>query len=186
MGLCMFLNRLRFVLMSFITSVSCVPTLNAMAVTTLSKETAQLPNRLLACKLGHATNLDPNKNQRSDEVTFDSYHEFSLLLPAGPTRTTPPPDATEPPEPVNSATRVAHDPDGLTKRTQPGFERVIDLWPERVEMTKVINQSLIKLIVVSDIDVAAGTARMFMTDASDLTTFDFASTYLGDCTIASG
>jgi len=176
----------RFALMNMGLALACGLTVTAAPVGAAPKGIAMLPNRLLQCRLGHATNLDPDKNQRSDEVTFDSYHEFSLFLPMGPVRTTPPPDATEKPEHVNRATRIVLDPDGLSRDSQPGFERVIDLWPDRVEMTKTINQSLTKLIVISDIDAASGTAKMFMTNAADLTNFDFTSTYLGDCNVSSG
>lgn len=145
---------------------------------------AMLPNRLLTCHLGHATNLDPTKDQRADEITFDSYHDLVLFLPAIPMRTSPPPDATDPAEPVHPATRVLSDPDGIAANVTGPFVRVIDTWPQRVEMIKPMAGGLSKLFIVSDIDEANRRAHLFLTDAADLVTLDLKRAYLGDCTVS--
>ncbi|WP_225010298.1 MULTISPECIES: hypothetical protein [Novosphingobium] len=146
-------------------------------------EPARLPDRTLNCRLGHATNLDPLKQQDRNEITFDSYHALSLRLPPIAARTTPPPDATEPAEPIDRRTRILSDPDGLTAGTLGTFERVIDLWPERVELTLPMDGGVSKLMILSDYDPATQTAQMFMTNATDLATFDFKQTYLGPCAV---
>ena len=143
---------------------------------------ALLPDRLLTCSLGHATNVDFTKDQKTSDMVFDTHHAFSLFLPAIPRRTTPPPDATEPAEPVDKRTRVVSDPTGLVRNMQPGFVRVIDLWPERVEITGKVDDSISKLMILSDIDEQAHTANLFMTEALDLATFDPQGIYIGTCT----
>ncbi len=146
---------------------------------------AHLPDRTLACRLGHATNLDPLKQQDRSEITFDSYHVLSLRLPPIATRTAPPPDATDPAEPIDERTKILSDPDGLLAGTTGSFNRVIDIWPERVELTMPMDGGLSKLMILSDFDPETQTAQMFMTNAADLATFDFKSTYLGPCAVRS-
>lgn len=142
-----------------------------------------LPDRLLTCTLGRMTNVDPTKDQKESDIVYEGRHAFSLLLPAGPARTTPPPDATEDPEPVNPRTRIVSDPDGLAKAFPNRFDRVVDLWPQRVEMTTTIKDPLVNLIIVNPIDEAAGTAMLFMTQATDVATFDMSHVYRGACTV---
>ena len=142
-----------------------------------------LPNRLVTCRLGHAVNVDRTREQTADEVTYDSWHDFALFLPAIPARTTPPPDATDPAEPVNPRTRVVHDPDGIGAGTIGPFIRVIDIWPNRVELIKPMKDNVSKLFVLSEVDTAAGTARLFVTDAQDLATYDLGKIYSGACTV---
>ncbi|MEO0033667.1 MAG: hypothetical protein RIS94_3425 [Pseudomonadota bacterium] len=142
-----------------------------------------LPARELRCNVGHATNLDATRQQRRDEITFDSHHAIVIRLPSIAARTTPPPDATEPAEPVDPGTRVTEDPDHLLAATTGPFNRVIDLWPDRVEMTMPMAHGLSKLLIVSDFDSAAQSAQLFITDAQDLATFDLTNTFLGDCRV---
>lgn len=144
---------------------------------------AKLPNRLLRCTLGRMTNLDPKKNQTNDEIVYEGKHVFELLLPAGPARTAPPPDATEAPEPVDPRTRIVSDADGLTAKFPNRFDRVVDYWPTRVEMTTTIDDPLVNLLIVNPIDEKAGTAMLFMTQATDVATFDMEHLYRGPCTV---
>lgn len=144
---------------------------------------ARLPDRVLTCQLGHATNLDPLKQQDRSEITFDRFGELVLRLPPIATRTTPPPDATEPADPVDPRTRIVADPSGVTSGTLGRFDRVIDLWPERVELTMPMDGGLSKLLIVSDVDAAKETAQLFVTTAADLATFDLKNTYLGPCSV---
>ncbi len=145
-----------------------------------------LPDRLLRCTLGRALNLDPSKTQTIAEIKYEGAHSFSLFLPSVPMRTSEPPDPTLPAEPVNPATRITSDPSGLTKSVPPGFDRVVDYWPERVELTRVVSEPLVNLIVVSDIDTKKGSANLFMTQATDAVTFDLKHVYQGGCSVLTG
>jgi hypothetical protein len=143
-----------------------------------------LPDRLLTCTLGRITNPDPSREQADDEIIYEGKHPFTLLLPAGPARTAPPPDATDDPEPVDPRTRIVADPDGLAKGFPNRFDRVVDLWPQRVEMTTTIDTPLVNLIVINPIDAQAGTAMLFMTQATDVATLDMQHLYRGPCTVS--
>ena len=144
---------------------------------------AMLPDRTLTCDLGHATNLDPLKDQTDTDIIYDSRHVFGVHLPAVPARTTPPPDATEPPEPVAKGTRIIADPDGIAKDVIGPVVRVADLWPERVELTLPISSYEVKLIIITDFDAPSGKARMFMTNAKDAATFNMDRIYGGNCMV---
>lgn len=147
-------------------------------------EPARLPARLVTCTLGHATNFNPEQQQTLDDITYDTHHRLSLYLPAVAARTTPPPDPIEEPEAVDPRTRVTEDPDGITADAPGAFERVVDLWPERVELAKSTLTGRFKTILVSDYDAAHGTARMFVGTAGDLTSYDLKRIYMGECTVA--
>jgi len=144
---------------------------------------ARLPARLLTCSLGHAVNFDPVQQQRLDDLVYDSHHRLSLYLPGIAARTAPPPDAIEAAEAVDPATRLTEDPDQITADSPGRFSRVVDLWPERVELTKTTRLGAYKAFLVSDYDPARGTARMFLGTASDLTTYDLKHIYLGECNV---
>jgi hypothetical protein len=147
---------------------------------------AMLPDRLLTCTLGRATNIDTKKNQTIGEIIYEGSHPFALFLPSVPVRTTPPPDATDPPEPVDPATRIVADPGGLARDVPAGFDRAVDLWPERVELARTVQGPLVNLIIVSDIDVGKATANLFMTQATDVATFNMKGIYQGGCTVVTG
>ena len=146
-----------------------------------------LPDRSLTCDLGHATNLDPLKNQSDADIIYDARHAFSVHLPAIPARTSPPPDATESAEPVAKGTSITADPDGIAKDVIGPVVRLVDLWPERVELTLPMSPVEVKLIIITDYDEASHKARMFMTNAKDAATFNMDQIYGGNCmvTIAS-
>ena len=147
---------------------------------------AMLPDRLLRCTLGRVSNFDPARQQTAADLRYEGRHRFELFLPAVPVRTSPPPEAPLPPEPVNPRTRIAADPDKLARQAPPTFDRVIDYWPDRVELTSTIQAPLVNLIVVNPIDPARGTARLLMTQASEMTTYDLAHIYQGSCTVQTG
>lgn len=156
----------------------------ATCASAASDKTARLPARVVTCLLGHATNFDPQKQQTQADITFDTHHRLSLYLPGIDARTAPPPDATEAAEPVDSRTRITEDPDGLTADAPGPFDRVVDLWPERVELARTTATGAFKTLLVSDYDPARGTARMFLGTAADITTYDLKRIYMGECTVA--
>lgn len=146
-----------------------------------------LPARLLNCTLGRITNFDPSRIQAPSEYVYEGRHPFRLFLPAIPTRTTPPPSATAPAEPVNPQTKIVADPDGIAIEAHDlPFDRVVDLWPERVEMTTPISDVANNLIIIDRIDAAKGQATLFMTKANDAVTFDLKHLYLGTCRVSPG
>lgn len=142
-----------------------------------------IPGRLLTCMLGRATNLDPHREQKRSEVIYEGSHKFALYLPTMPVRATPPPDPTEPPEPVDPRTKIVADPDGLTKDVPARFDRVIDMWPQRVEMTTTVVEPVVNLIIVSDISADGTQANLFMTKATDVATLDLKNVYSGTCRV---
>lgn len=160
------------------TSVQTTPVPNKPSV---------IPGRLLECTLGRITNYDTSREQAASEYVFDGRHKFSLYLPAAAARTTPPPDPIDPPEPVDPQTRIVADPDGLARDSEAvPFNRVVDLWPERVEMTKPINNVAVTLVMVGGFDQARSTTTLFLTKANDAATFDLKNLYYGQCGVTLG
>jgi hypothetical protein len=156
------------------------------ATTKENPKESMLPDRLLTCTLGRALNLDPSRKQTVADVKYEGRYPFALFLPAAPVRQTPPPDPTELPEPVNPKTRIVSDPNGLTKDVPAGFDRVVDIWPERVELARTIVEPLTHLIIISDVDTRAATANLFMATATDAATFDLTSVFSGQCKVTAG
>jgi len=146
-------------------------------------QAARLPDRVLTCAIRHITNFDPAKQQTAQELQADAVHHFILRLPAIAPRTKAPPEAFEKPEPVDSRTRIVADPDGIAPQPLRRFDRVVDYWPERVELASTIKGNLLNVIVISAVDPVGKTANMFMTRASELTHFDARHIYQGSCRI---
>lgn len=171
---------------AFMALSACAHAAQPAVATTVASSSApaMLPDRLLTCTLGHATNVDATRDQRDDEIVYDSYHQFSVFLPAIPVRTSPPPDATEPAEPVKKGTGIVSDPDGIATNLAGPVSRVVDLWPDRVELIMPMKTRQSKLLIINGINMAAGKARLFMTDAKDLATFDMERIYSGDCNVS--
>ncbi|RIA46313.1 hypothetical protein DFR49_0851 [Hephaestia caeni] len=148
---------------------------------------AMIPGRRLDCTLGRIANFDASRVQEPSEYVFEGRHEFSLYLPAAPVRTTPPPDPVDAPEPVDPQTRIIADPDGLAKDSESSpFNRVVDVWPQRVEMTKPINSVSVTLIIIEVTDQSQSSASMFLTKANDAATFDLQNLYSGQCRVTLG
>lgn len=145
---------------------------------------AMLPARSLTCDLGHATNVNLAREQTAEELRFDAYHRVSLFLPAIPVRTTEPPDPAYPPtEKVDKRTRITADPDRIAADIIAPFNRVVDLWPARVEMTAPIPANKVKLLIVSNYDETTRKAQLFMTNAADMATWDMDKIFAGYCDV---
>lgn len=157
---------------------------SANAATGASSFAEMLPARTLHCTLARALNLDPSRAQSRDEIQYEGSYPFSLHLPSIPKRQTPPPDPTAAPEPVHPATAITSDPAGLANDGKQAFDRVIDLWPIRVEMARAIGPELSRLIIISDIDTTNGSANLFMAPAADAASMDMNKVYLGSCRVA--
>ncbi len=143
-------------------------------------------NRRLDCIMGRAVDLDPHRMQDASEVRYEGAFPFALFLPARPARYTPTPSPTDDPEPVDPATRILDDPAKLAADMQVPFRRVVDLWPERVEMiAEIPGTSLLRLFVISEIDSRQGTAQLFMTRAADAASLDLENVYQGACRVSS-
>jgi len=143
----------------------------------------RLPDRMLTCSIRHITNFNPEKSQTAAELKFDSVHPFTLFLPGIVKRTTPPPEPFEKADPVDSRTRIIADPGKIAPQPRHRFERVVDMWPDRVELSSVISGKLLNVIVIHPIDMASGTANMFTTRATELTHFDAHHIYQGECKV---
>ncbi|WP_353229034.1 hypothetical protein [Novosphingobium sp.] len=147
---------------------------------------ATLPDRLLTCLVGHVTNFDPHLAQRPDQLRFDSHHVFTLFLPSIPVLVGRPPDAAEKAPPVDPRTRIISDPDHISGQPDGHFGRIVDLWPERTELSATIEGPLLNLIVINPIDTATGTANLFMLRATELTHYQQDHIYQGTCHILQG
>lgn len=158
--------------------------LAAPADATPHSATAMLPERVLTCRLGRVANFDPSHEQTAAELRYDGFHPFILRLGATPSRAGAPPDITDAPDPVSPRTRILADPDGIAPQVTPRFTRVVDQWPHRVEMTSPIKGAVRNAIVLSLYDPARQTANLFMMRASELTRFDEAHMYQGQCRVA--
>ena len=154
-----------------------------------------LPDRLLQCEVRHITNYDPHLEQTASELRFDRVHKLVLFLPAIAARTKLPPEPFEPAEPVNPRTRIISDPDGIAPQPAHRFARVVDYWPDRVELAATLSGAaaatltaapLLNVIVLNPIDLANGSANLFMTRATELTHFDPAHIYQGSCSVLTG
>jgi hypothetical protein len=141
-----------------------------------------LPERMLECRLSRITNFNPAREQAPSELTYEGDHRFALFLPSIPVRTTEPPRSTLPPEPVDPRTRIVADPDGISAgaAARP-FERVVDYWPERVEMTTPIGNGSVNLIILQRSQAKPGLVDLFMTRATDAVSWDEKHIYSGHC-----
>ncbi len=141
-----------------------------------------LPARVLDCHLGRITNFDPRKDQLPKDYTYEGDHVFRLFLPPVPQRTKEPPRSTQRPEPVDPKTRIVADPDGISVGAMKRpFDRVVDYWPERVEMTTPLGAGDVNLIVLQKSEGQPGLTDIFMTKAKDAITFDIKGMYAGRC-----
>lgn len=144
-----------------------------------------VPARDLSCQLSRATNIDPAIVQTTDQIVYEGHYRFGLHLPATPKWQGPLPEPSDDPLPVNPATKVTSDPDGLTADTTAKFDRVVDVWPDRVELIKHMAPPWGKLIIISDITPDRTAARISITNAADAATLDIHRMYLGVCKITS-
>lgn len=143
-----------------------------------------LPERTLRCTVGRATNLDPRQWQTVDQIQREGAFPFVLRLPAAPRHVGPPPEPSDDPAPVDPATRVIEDPQGIAADIAYPLFRAVDLWPERVEIAgRVEGQDYMRLIIASEIDPQAGTANIFITRAKDAASLDLQQVYQGPCRI---
>lgn len=159
----------------------------AQAASPKAERTAMLPARLLDCHLARITNFDPSKDQLPKDYAYEGDHAFRLFLPSIPQRTAEPPRSTQAPEPVDPGTRIVADPDGISVGAMAHpFDRVVDYWPERVEMTTPVEGGAVNLIVLQKSEEKPGLTDIFMTRAQDAITFDIKGMYAGRCTAITG
>lgn len=143
-------------------------------------------DRLLKCTIGHVINFDPHVEQTPETLRYDGFHEFNVFLPGIPVQVGRPPDAVEDAPAVDPRTRILRDPDHISGQPNDTFGRIIDLWPERVELSTSIDGPLLNLIVINPIDLATGTAQLFMLRATELTNYQQDHIYQGACHILTG
>lgn len=144
---------------------------------------ARLPDRQLTCSVRHITNFDPGKSQTAAELQYDAVYPLTLALPGIPVRTTPPPEPQDDPEPVDPRTRILADPGNIAPAKNGAFDRAIDYWPERTELSAVIAGDLLNVIVINNYDPATQTANFFMTRASELSHYQTNHVYQGECKV---
>ena len=158
-----------------------------LGLATIAAAAPMLPPRLVDCTLARITNFDPAKDQKPSDFVYEGNHVFRLFLPSIPVRTTEPPSSTQPPEPVDPRTRILADPDNLLRAGATGrFDRVVDYWPDRVEMTRPIDPLVVDLVILDGYDARSGTVNLFMTQANDAVTYDQAHLYSGRCKVTTG
>jgi hypothetical protein len=151
-----------------------------------AEKSVMLPDRLLECSVGHVINFDPSHDQTAAELRYDGFHRLVIFLARNRKQVGRPPDATEDAPKVDPRTRLVADPDAISGQPGMAIGRLIDLWPERVELSTPIGGEMLNAIVLHPIDEAAGTLNLFMLRASELTHFDPAHIYQGTCHIKTG
>lgn len=150
---------------------------------------ALLPDRQLSCMVARATNVDPSRNQALSELSFEQARPLGLRLPSIAAHVGPPPDPSDPPAPVDPRTRITNDPSGLMADATRGIGRVVDLWPQRVEIMAPLEQRsangmpLMRVIILSDFDAKTGRIRLFMATAADAGSLDVTSIHHGACEV---
>jgi hypothetical protein len=144
---------------------------------------AAIPARTLTCTVGRATNIDTSRIQRIDEIVLEGQHVVAISLPPVRQWQGPTPDPSDPPLPVDKRVRISADPDHILADAGPQFDRVIDMWPSRVEMVARMKPPLGKLIIIHDIAADQSTARVSITSAADAASLDINNMYLGPCRI---
>lgn len=148
---------------------------------------AMIPARLLDCGLGRITNFDPAKDQQPADYRFEGHHIFRLFLPPTAIRAVSPSSALKQPEPVDPRTRILADPSNLSNGTAARpFFRVVDVWPDRVEMATPITATASTLIVIDGFDPVRNTVNLFTTAAADGMTFDRQRLFAGTCKVTLG
>jgi hypothetical protein len=145
-----------------------------------------LPDRLLTCAIGHVTNFDVHIEQSPGDLHNDGVHHFTLFLPAIALDQGPPPDAIEKAPLVDPRTRIVSDPDHISGQPTNHFDRIVDWWPDRVELSANIEGPLLNAIVIHPIDAERGTASVLMLRATELTHFQPDQIYQGSCHIVTG
>lgn len=168
---------------------TCAGTAQASAETDYEKGEVPgaLPDRWVDCTVGHVINFDPRREQTADELRFDSQHRFAFFLAHGKRMVGAPPETWDVAPKVDPRTRIVADPDGVSGQQTPGFGRLVDKWPYRVELsTPIDDKGLLSAIALHPIDEAAGTAWVLMLRASELTHFDAAHIYQGSCRVLTG
>lgn len=144
---------------------------------------AQLPGRALACTMHRVANFDPSRTQTPEELVLEGESALDLYIGPGPVRTNLPPEPFEPPEPTPPGTRVVRDTGKLLDGVPGPFTRVVDRWPERVEIANDLPDNHFNLIIVAPIDPVAGTATLLVTYVDITMTYDGRRVWLGDCTV---
>lgn len=146
---------------------------------------AQIPARTLQCTVGRALNLDPARPQTAAEIVREGAYRFTIELPAAPAPVGPPPDPADPAGPVDPAVALRHDQAGLFRDMQQPFDRVIDRWPDRVELVSRLGDGpWHRFFAITDIAPAAGTASLFSSRVQDAASLDLGSVYLGSCLVS--
>ncbi len=139
------------------------------------------PDRLLRCDMRRVTNVDTGKVQDYSELKFEGSHPLVLHLGPIVVRTGLPPEAFETPESTSALTRIESDPDNLLADVPKQFSRVVDRWPERVEIATDVDGKQIHVMIVTPLDAAQQKFRLFMTFSSYSLGYNLARVYLGDC-----
>lgn len=143
-----------------------------------------LPARLLRCEVGRVTNIDPARAQTVAEIVREGRFPVSIYLPSAAAPVGPPPDPADDPAPVDPQVRIVVDPAKIFAGLKHPFDRVVDRWPDRVELVSGIGHSeLNRFIAISDIAPVAGTANIFSAQMVDAGSMDLNSVYQGACTV---
>lgn len=140
------------------------------------------PDRLLRCDMRRVTNVDTGRLQDYSELKFEGSHPLVLHLGPVIVRSGTPPEAFEAPESTSELTRVEADPDDLLADVPSKFSRVVDRWPERVEIATDVDGKQVHVMIVTPLDVTQQKFRLFMTFSSYSLGYNLGYVYLGDCT----
>lgn len=167
------------------------PALLALALPTLALLTLAgapppapiLPGRQLSCTMHRVTNFVQDRDQSRADLALEGESALDLYIGPGPVRTGLPPEPDQPPEPTPPGTRVLRDTGGLLTGVPPTFSRVVDRWPQRVEIATDLPDDQFSLMILAPIDPVAGTATMLVTYVNMTLSYDPKRVWFGDCTI---
>ena len=144
----------------------------------------RIPARLLRCEVGRITNIDPARNQTLVDFVREGRFAVSIYLPSAPAPAGPPPDPADDPAPVDPQVRILVDSAKIFAAVKRPFDRVVDRWPERVELvSRVAHSEWNRFIAITDIAPAAGTANIFTSRVVDAGSMDLNTVYQGRCTV---
>lgn len=160
------------------------PALLTLAMLTLAAAPPPtLPGRQLSCTMHRVTNFVQDRDQTRADLALEGEAALDLYIGPGPVRTGLPPEPDQPPEPTPPGTRVLRDTGGLLAGVPPTFSRVVDRWPQRVEIATDLPDDQFSLMILAPIDPVAGTATMLVTYVNMTLSYDPKRVWFGDCTI---
>lgn len=150
-------------------------------------EPGPVPNRTLQCQLSRATNVDPSKEQKEEEIVYEGDYPLTIALPATSLPQVAGVGTGQPDQKPDAGYRVVADPNQLFRDFPPtGFDRVADYWPKHVELGQTVMGKAFQFIIVEEVPGQPGTTSIFISRAADAVSIDVKWLFRGECRLATG